>query len=288
MTDVVTSIATARRRLDDRRAEGVTVGLVPTMGFLHSGHGSLMEASVAANDLTMVTIFVNPLQFAADEDLDDYPRDLARDVELCAAQGVDLVLNPPVEEMYPEPVLTTVSVPSIAAPFEGHSRPTHFDGVATVVAKLFSIAAPCRAYFGEKDYQQLAIVRRLAFDLSMPVEVVGCPIVREDDGLAMSSRNHYLSVAERAAAPVLKAALDAGRETVEAGETSVESVRRTMTEVVAGEPLAQLDYAAVVDPETIEIPEVIDGPVRLLIAVQVGKPRLLDNMAATPRGLQTS
>src|SRR5581483_7373625 len=179
------------------------------MGYLHEGHRSLMAQSVGERDVTLVTIFVNPLQFGANEDLASYPRDLDRDLVMCDAAGVDVVLHPSVEEMYPygTPTLTTVTVAGVSAAMEGASRPTHFAGVATVVAKLFNIAGPCRAYFGEKDWQQLAVIRRMAADLSFPVEVVGCPTVREPDGLAMSSRNVYLTPEERAAAPVLHWAL---------------------------------------------------------------------------------
>src|SRR4051812_32790216 len=217
---VVETIGEARGVLDAARAGGRTVGLVPTMGYLHAGHRSLMDRSVSARDVTMVTIFVNPLQFGANEDLASYPRDLDRDIAMCEAAGVDLVLHPSVEEMYPHgtPTLTTVTVASISAPMEGAARPTHFAGVATVVAKLFAIAGACHGYFGEKDWQQLAVVRRMATDLSFPVEVVGCPTVREPDGLAMSSRNAYLSTAERAAAPVVHWALVAGAAAIAAGE----------------------------------------------------------------------
>ncbi len=187
--EIVHTIAEARALLDAARASGGRVGLVPTMGFLHDGHVSLMTAAAADCDTVMTTIFVNPLQFAEGEDLEDYPRDLERDSERCREAGVDVLLVPPVEEMYPQKVLTEVSVAEIASPLDGISRPTHFAGVATVVAKLFNIAGPCHAYFGEKDWQQLQVVTRMASDLSFPVTVVGCPIVREEDGVAMSSRN---------------------------------------------------------------------------------------------------
>jgi len=201
--EVVTTAAALRTALDVVRHDGGTVGLVPTMGYLHDGHVSLMDAAVADNDVTATTIFVNPLQFAPTEDLAAYPRDLAGDTARCEAAGVGVLFTPSVEEMYPVPMQTTVSVAGITETMEGASRPSHFAGVATVVAKLFALAGPCRAYFGEKDFQQLAVVRTMARDLSFPVEVVGCPTVREPDGLAMSSRNAYLTPEERAAAPVL-------------------------------------------------------------------------------------
>lgn len=279
---VVDTVAAFRGSLDVTRRAGGTVGLVPTMGFLHEGHGSLMHRSVAdGNDVTAVTIFVNPLQFAANEDLAAYPRDLDRDLALCEEAGAALVLVPSVEEMYPEPILTTVSVAGVSERMEGAARPTHFAGVATVVAKLFNMAGPCRAYFGEKDFQQLAVVRKMAFDLSFPVSVVGCPIVREADGLAMSSRNVYLSPEERVAARVLWRALDAARGRIEGGERSAATIAGTLAEIVAAEPLATLDYAEVVDPRSLEpvlLPLVPGQEVRLIVAAQVGRPRLLDNL----------
>lgn len=280
--ETIGTIAELRTRLDHERASGTSIGFVPTMGYLHDGHASLMRAAAADNDLVVSSIFVNPLQFAADEDLDDYPRDLARDTALAAANGVGLLFVPSVDEMYPRgPVATVVAVPPLAARWEGATRPTHFSGVATVVAKLFSIVGPCRAYFGEKDYQQLQIIRRMVDDLSMPIDVRGCPIVREGDGLAMSSRNSYLTPDQRAAAPVLRRALDAGITAVDGGTIDPAEVVAVMTATVELEPLATLDYAAVVDPATLDTPERIDGEVRLLIAAQVGRPRLIDNAGAT-------
>lgn len=274
------TIASLRRALDDERAHRRTVGFVPTMGYLHAGHRSLLDAAVAANDVAVMSVFVNPLQFAPTEDLATYPRDLERDLDVARDAGVAHVFAPSVEEMYPRPVATTVSVAGVSEGFEGASRPTHFAGVATVVAKLFSIVGPCRAYFGEKDFQQLAVVRTMVHDLSMPVEVVGCPTVREPDGLALSSRNVYLSPEERAAAPVLHRALLAGRAAIEAGERDPEAVRRTMRDVVASEPLAELDYAEVVDAATLTVPTVLAGELRLLIAARFPRARLIDNLAA--------
>lgn len=275
--EIVTTIVDLRRRLDAERAAGREVGFVPTMGYLHEGHASLVTASVDANEVTVVSIFVNPLQFAPGEDLEAYPRDLDRDAEICAAAGADLVFAPLVEEMYPRPVETTVTVAEVAAPLEGESRPTHFAGVATVVAKLFSIVGPCRAYFGAKDWQQVAVVTRMAADLSMPVEVVACPTMRESDGLAMSSRNVYLTAAERREATVLRRALDAGLALVEAGETDARTVEAEMAAVVATAQYGTLDYVAAVQADTL----VADGPlhdeIRLLVAVRFGKARLIDN-----------
>jgi pantoate--beta-alanine ligase len=264
--------------LDEARAAGRTIGFVPTMGYLHNGHASLARAAVEACDLVVMSIFVNPLQFGAGEDLAAYPRDLDRDLALAEAAGVGLVFAPPVEEMYPARIRTSVSVAGVSAPLEGASRPGHFDGVATVVAKLFSIVGPCRAFFGEKDFQQLAVVRRMATDLSMPVDVVGCPTVREPDGLAMSSRNVYLSPEERAQAPTVHRALQAGGAAISGGERSAARVQEVMAAVMAEAPLGRVDYLAVVDAATFEVPEPLAGDLRLLAAVRFGRARLIDNV----------
>jgi pantoate--beta-alanine ligase len=259
---VIDRIDAFRKELDAARAAGRTVGLVPTMGYLHEGHASLIRRSAADCDVTAVTVFVNPLQFGVNEDLAAYPRDLDRDAVLAEDAGASIVFAPSVEEMYPAgPVLTAVHVAGLSDGMEGASRPGHFDGVATIVAKLFAIAGACRAYFGEKDFQQLSVIRRMATDLSFPIEVVGCPVVREADGLAMSSRNVYLSPDERRAANVLHRAL-------QAGAANVSHAADVMTAVVASEPLAQLDYAEVVET---------DHEYRLLIAARVGTTRLIDN-----------
>jgi pantoate--beta-alanine ligase len=283
MAGVVTlrTIAELRARLDADRARGLRVGLVPTMGYLHEGHASLIARAAAECDTVVTTVFVNPLQFGAGEDLASYPRDLGRDTALAEASGAHLVFAPEVEEMYPTPVLTTVSVAEVTATMEGASRPTHFAGVATVVAKLFNLAGPCRAYFGEKDYQQLVVVRRMAADLSFPVEVVGCATVREPDGLAKSSRNVYLTAPEREAAPVLQRALQAGAAAIAAGETSTAAVADVVAALIDAEPLATLDYAAVVDAATLAPVDPLRGEVRLLAAARFGKARLLDNVGST-------
>jgi pantoate--beta-alanine ligase len=227
---------------------------------------------------------VNPLQFGPTEDLDAYPRDLSADTALAERCGVDLLFVPATAEMYPSPMRTTVSVSGVSEPLEGRTRPTHFDGVATVVAKLFSIVGPCRAFFGEKDFQQLAVVRRMVHDLSLPIDVVGCPTVREPDGLAMSSRNAYLTPAERAAAPVVHAALQAGRAAVLAGERDAARVRQVMADVIGAEPLAELDYAEVVDAATFEGRDPLVGSLRLLAAVRFGRARLIDNLGVEVDG----
>jgi pantoate--beta-alanine ligase len=253
-----------RKELDAARAAGRTVGLVPTMGALHEGHASLIRRSVAACDVTAVTVFVNPLQFGPAEDFATYPRDLTGDVDVATAAGGEVLFAPRVEDMYPERPRVTVAVAGEDV-LEGAARPGHFDGVATVVAKLFNLAGPCRAYFGEKDWQQLGVVRRLVADLSFPVEVVACPTVRDADGLALSSRNVGLSAEERKAATVLYRALRAGVAARMAGERNRATVRRIMVDVIAGEPLAALDYAEVQSD-------------RLLVAARVGSVRLIDNM----------
>jgi pantoate--beta-alanine ligase len=277
---VFDSIESFRGYLDARRAGGAVAGFVPTMGYLHAGHLTLVERAAAECDVVAVSIFVNPLQFAANEDLASYPRDLDRDLELVTGAGATVVFAPPVHEMYPSEVLTKVSVAELSDPMEGATRPTHFAGVATVVAKLFSIVGPCRAYFGEKDFQQLAVVRRMAADLSMPVTVVGCPTVREPDGLAMSSRNVYLDDDQRQSALVIHRALQAGADAIAAGERSAGVVRSLMAAIIDAEPAAGLDYVEVADPDTLApLGDLVAGQhVRLLAAAQVGQPRLLDNV----------
>jgi pantoate--beta-alanine ligase len=277
----ITGIATLRRVLDDARADDQTVGFVPTMGYLHDGHASLMREARAETHLVVVSIFVNPLQFGPTEDLAAYPRDLARDTALAEAEGVNVLFVPDVAEMYPTPVLTTVSVAGVSEPLEGEARPTHFAGVATVVAKLFSIVGPCRAYFGAKDFQQIAVVRRMVADLSLPVEVNACPTLRELDGLAMSSRNVYLTPEEREAAPVVYTALRAGAAAITAGERNPAAVRDLMAGIIEAEPLARLDYAAVVDADSFVVPDPLTGNLRLLAAVRFGRARLIDNVGVT-------
>ncbi len=260
---LVETVAECRAVLQQAGAAGRTVGLVPTMGALHAGHVSLMTLARGECDVVAVSIFVNPLQFGDPEDIAHYPRTLDRDVEVCAEAGVDLVFAPSVREMYPNwpaPVATTVSVTGVSEGWEGASRPGHFDGVATVVSKLFSIAGPCRAYFGEKDFQQLAVVRELVSDLSMPVEVVGCPIVREQDGLALSSRNVRLSAQERRAAVVLSRALATGRALIEQGVDYSSTVAEAMRQVVESEPLVRLDYAVAVGHQDLVARRAHRGP----------------------------
>ncbi len=279
--ELLTERGDFRAVLDGARAVGLTVGLVPTMGSLHAGHLSLMRRAAADCDVVAVTIFVNPLQFGSAEDLAAYPRDLERDLEAAAAAGADVVFAPPVEEMYPQPPEIAVDVGPLGDVLEGASRPGHFAGVAVVVTKLFNLAGPCRAYFGEKDWQQLLVVRRLVVDLFFPVEVVACPTVRELDGLACSSRNVRLSPGERAAAAVLHRALDRAVARIEQGERDPDQLGREMAGVVAGEDLVDLDYATVVRAADLAPLGRLEGEVRALVAARVGSTRLIDNVGVT-------
>ncbi|HEV3474386.1 MAG TPA: pantoate--beta-alanine ligase [Actinomycetota bacterium] len=261
------------------RADGKEVGFVPTMGFLHEGHLSLVARARQDTAFVPVSIFVNPLQFGPSEDLASYPRDLDRDVELCEKEGADLVFAPEPDEMYPARPEVTIDPGPLGERLEGASRPGHFRGVCTVVAKLFGLAGPCRSYFGEKDAQQLAVIRRMVADLELPVEVVACPTVREPDGLAMSSRNTYLSGEERRAATCLYEALARAAWLVEGGERDVLTLKAEMAKRIGAEALARVDYVAVVDEETFQEVDVVRGPARALVAARIGTTRLIDNLA---------
>lgn len=275
---ILRTIAETRALLDAARAGGESVGFVPTMGYLHAGHASLMTVAREENDQLVVSIFVNPLQFGANEDLDAYPRDPERDAALCDAEGVDVIFWPDVSEMYPEPNPFVVSVGDIGTRLCGATRPGHFDGVATVVSKLWNIIGPSRSYFGRKDAQQLVVLQRLARAFDVPVEVIGCPIIRDPDGLALSSRNVYLSDDERAAALVLSRALTEAIEAAGKGERDGRRIASMLAARIASEPLARLDYASVVNPGTLEDLEDIDGDALLAVAAWIGKARLIDNM----------
>ena len=283
---MIERVSDLRAPLDSARAEGRTVGFVPTMGAFHEGHRSLMRAARSSHDLVVVSLFVNPLQFGPAEDLDRYPRDLSGDLAAAGAEGVDIVFAPPVAEMYPGAdfssegarPLTTVSVAGLTDGLCGSARPGHFDGVATVVAKLFGIVGPSTAYFGRKDAQQLAVVRRMAIDLCLPVQVVGCPLVREPDGLAMSSRNLNLSPVQREAATVLHRGLQSGAEVVAGGERDAAKLRRVVANVLTTEELVRLEYAEVVAADTLAPLEELEGEVLVAVAARVGDVRLIDNM----------
>jgi pantoate--beta-alanine ligase len=281
----IETIADLRAACERARAEQQRVGLVPTMGFLHEGHCSLMRAARAACDFVVVTIFVNPLQFGAAEDLDRYPRDLSGDLAQCEREGVDAVFAPSVAEMYPSgPPLTSVHVEGLTADLCGAARPTHFDGVATVVTKLFAIAGPCSAFFGRKDAQQLAVISRLVEDLDLPVEVVGCPIVREPDGLARSSRNAYLSPDQRRAALVLSRALSAAAVAATAGERDAGALVDLVRRLVCAEPQVALEYVEARDARELTPVEHLDGDVLLALAARIGDTRLIDNVTLSVRG----
>jgi pantoate--beta-alanine ligase len=254
-----------------------SLGLVPTMGYLHEGHLSLVRAARADNAHVAVSIFVNPTQFGPNEDLSRYPRDEVRDLRLLEAAGVDAVFAPEPAEIYPDGFSTYVTVEGLTARLEGASRPTHFRGVTTVVLKLFNIVEPGRAYFGRKDAQQLAVIRRMTRDLDLPVEIIGLPIVREADGLAMSSRNVYLAPEQRAAALVLSRALRLAEEAYAAGERDARVIRDRMRARIAGEPLASVDYVSIADAGTLDEVERIDAPALASLAVRFGPTRLIDN-----------
>ena len=277
----VSRVHELRALCDDARAIGGRVGFVPTMGFFHAGHRSLMRAARADNDVVVVSLFVNPLQFGPTEDLSAYPRDLERDAAAAEAEGVDVLFTPTKDEIYPRPIVTTVHVEGLTAGLCGRSRPTHFDGVTTVVVKLLSMVGPCRAYFGRKDAQQLAVVTRMAEDLDLPVEVVGCPLVREADGLAMSSRNAYLEPDDRRAAAILSRALHEAAAEIANGERDPDHVHRVLAGLVATEPRVQLDYAEVVDARDLTPVTDISGDVLVAVAATVGRARLIDNMTVS-------
>lgn len=265
------------------RREGVRIGLVPTMGALHDGHRSLIRAARLACDAVAVSLFVNPLQFGPLEDFDRYPRTFAKDLRLCEQEGADAVFVPRAPDLYPPAFETAVSVQRLTRRFEGLSRPGHFGGVTTVVTKLLNIVRPEQAFFGQKDYQQAVVVERLVADLNLETEIVVRPTVRESDGLALSSRNRFLSPEERRAATVLVRALSAGRERIRAGERSVKKVEAAMTKQIWAEPLARLDYLSVAHPTSLDEVRTVRGRVVLLLAVWIGETRLIDNMVVSAR-----
>jgi len=276
--EITHTIAETREIICQARAEGKSVGLAPTMGFFHEGHLSLMRQARKDNDFVVVSLFVNPIQFGPSEDFRDYPRDLDRDARVAEEVGVDLIFNPSVEEMYREGHNTYIAVRKLTEGLCGASRPGHFLGVTTVVLKLLNIIQPDRAYFGQKDYQQLKVIERMIRDLDVPVEIVPMAIVREPDGLAMSSRNTYLSPEERRAALVLSKSLAYGQELLNSGVTSGEELRRKVEEFVEKEPAAVIDYVAVVDPEDLDCLISIEGKALLALAVRIGRTRLIDNV----------
>ena len=274
---VVEKVNDVRATVKEWKAKGLKVGFVPTMGYLHEGHESLIRKASEENDRVVVSIFVNPIQFGPKEDLSTYPRDLDRDSKVCERAGVDIIFHPENEEMYFEDFSTFVDMNGLTAGLCGKSRPTHFRGVCTVVTKLFNIVAPDRAYFGEKDAQQLAVIKRMVRDLNIDIEIIGCPIVREKDGLAKSSRNTYLSIEERNAATILNKALTLAKEKIQSGERNSKVIIKLIEEILNSEKLARVDYIEVVDSLSMEGVERIEKSVLVAIALFIGKTRLIDN-----------
>lgn len=275
---IVETIQEVREQVKAWRREGLSVGLVPTMGYLHEGHKSLVDRAVAENDRVVVSVFVNPMQFGPTEDLESYPRDMERDAALCESAGAALIFHPDPSEMYHDDFSSFVDMNTLTGGLCGKSRPIHFRGVCTVVSKLFNIVTPDRAYFGQKDAQQLAVIRHMVSDLNFGTEIVGCPIIREEDGLAKSSRNTYLNAEERKAALILSQSLAEGKKLLDAGEKNAAKIRQVITDKIQSEPMAKIDYVEVVDWNTLESVETIDGPVLTAIAVYIGKTRLIDNL----------
>lgn len=276
---IAKTIKEVRTQVKTWKSEGLTVGLVPTMGYLHEGHGSLIARARGENDRVVVSVFVNPMQFGPGEDLESYPRDLDKDSAYCESLGADLIFHPEPEEMYTKGFCSYVDMSVLTEELCGLSRPVHFRGVCTVVNKLFNIVQPNRAYFGQKDAQQLAVIRRMVEDLNMDLEIVGCPIVREEDGLAKSSRNTYLSDEERAAALVLSKAVKLGEELVKAGERDAKKIVSEMSALIEKEPLARIDYVKAVDGLTMQQIDTVKSPMLVALAVFIGKTRLIDNFA---------
>ncbi|MDU2491049.1 MAG: pantoate--beta-alanine ligase [Clostridium celatum] len=274
---VVEKVNDVRSLVKEWKAKGLKVGFVPTMGYLHEGHESLIRKASEENDRVVVSIFVNPIQFGPKEDLSTYPRDLDRDSKLCERLGADIIFHPENEEMYFKDFSTFVDMSGLTAGLCGKSRPNHFRGVCTVVTKLFNIVSPDRAYFGEKDAQQLAVIKRMVRDLNIDIEIIGCPIVREKDGLAKSSRNTYLSIEERKAATILNKSLMLSKEKIQLGERNSEVIIEIIKEIINSEKLARVDYIEIVDSLSMERVERIEKSVLVAIAVFIGKTRLIDN-----------
>lgn len=278
---IVKTVEDVRKQVKVWREKGLSVGLVPTMGYLHEGHKSLIDKAVEQNDCVVVSVFVNPIQFGPTEDLATYPRDLEHDTKICEEAGADLIFHPQPEEMYYDDFCTYIDMDNLTKGLCGKTRPTHFRGVCTVVGKLFHIVGPDRAYFGQKDAQQLAVIRRMVRDLNFPLQIVGCPIVREEDGLAKSSRNTYLSSEERKAAVILHKGLVKGEEMVRAGERDAGKVKKAICDIIESEPLAKIDYVDIVDFDNIQEKAVLDGSILTAVAVYIGKTRLIDNFIIT-------
>ena len=275
---IVGSVAEVRQQVKAWKKEGKSVGFVPTMGYLHEGHKSLIDRAVAENDVVVVSIFVNPMQFGPTEDLASYPRDLDADAKLCEAAGAALIFHPEPEEMYKDGFCSYVDMNGLTNALCGLSRPVHFRGVCTVVNKLFNIVQPDKAYFGQKDAQQLAVIKRMVIDLNMDIEIVGCPIIREADGLAKSSRNTYLSEESRKQAVILSKSIELAKNMVAEGERDAATIKKAMRELIETMPLATIDYVEIVDGTTMQSIEKLEGDVLCAIAVNIGgEARLIDN-----------
>jgi len=277
--EILKTIQAVRENVKDWKKAGLTVGFVPTMGYLHEGHGSLIQRAREENDRVVVSIFVNPMQFGPSEDLASYPRDLEKDSAYCESLGADLIFNPEPEEMYTDRFCSYVDMSVLTEELCGLSRPVHFRGVCTVLTKLFHIVEPDRAYFGQKDAQQLAIVKHMAADLNMDLEVIGCPIIREEDGLAKSSRNTYLSADERKAALILSKTIRLGEKMVADGETDAVKLVEAMKANIETEPMARIDYVKAVDGLTMQQVTEVKAPLLVAMAVYIGKTRLIDNFS---------
>ena len=277
-TKLITSIDVMKEIIKDLKVEGLSIGFVPTMGYLHKGHISLMECSKKDNDITIVSVFVNPIQFGKNEDYDKYPRDIERDLDICSKVGVNYLFNPSQKEMYPEGYSTYVVVEGITDILCGAYREGHFRGVTTVVNKLFNIIKPDRAYFGKKDYQQLKVIQRMVKDLNMDVEIIGCPLIREEDGLALSSRNKYLSPEERKSALSISKALFEAKRKFEEGENSPDNLKKVIRDIISSYPYTKIQYIEIVDGETLKVKDKAEKGDVIAVAVFVGNTRLIDNI----------
>jgi len=275
--NIVHTIKDVKEIIKKWKDENLSIGYVPTMGYLHEGHASLIKKAREENDKVVVSIFVNPIQFGPKEDYSTYPRDLTNDSSLCDEFGADLIFNPEASEMYPNKIYSHVNVDTLTENLCGEKRPGHFQGVCTVLTKFFNIIAPTRAYFGEKDAQQLAVVKKMVQDLNFPIEIIGCPIIRESDGLAKSSRNAYLNIKERKSALVLNKSLKEALNALDSGETKSNTIKNIIVSRLNKEPLAKIDYVSIVDSDNLHPVEEIKSSILVAIAVYIGKTRLIDN-----------
>lgn len=275
--NIVHTIKDVKEIVEKWKNEGLSIGYIPTMGYLHEGHSSLIKKAGEENDKVIVSIFVNPIQFGPNEDYSTYPRDLTKDKELCEKIGADLIFNPEVSEMYPNKIYSHVNVNTLTEKLCGEKRPGHFQGVCTILTKFFNILNPTKAYFGQKDAQQLAVIKKMVEDLNFPIEIIGCPIVRESDGLAKSSRNSYLNAKERKAALILNKSLKEALKVLESGEKNLNIIKDIIINTINKEPLAKIDYVSIVDSKTLQPVKELHSSILVAIAVYIGKTRLIDN-----------